>query len=475
MRTFLVDAESTVARQRRTGFAARWRQISSVGFLAALLLCPSAGAFESDVHFGLTQWLAVQAGFTPGEADAIATGDNRVDSGDMPFVDLSFIYSCLGADDEAAKRVSTHHFPTAGAVPGPAEQRSVVAGGDAALLADGELTKIAPKKAGFLLFKLGEALHVLQDSWSHQGPPDTPMIDGGLFKCDSTRVWAHPAQRGGWNSHKADLTMHWPADTLAMAKATYETLIRYPTITEARKPKDWTQVRPELDAFVKAATKTEKRAWFVTHGIDDVSFLEGTSLRDGPQPFQAKWGGRKLPPISTMQSRQHFVDSDVLDFFNRFFAEWMATDNLKALAATVTAPPGPRAAGAFAPLDANEIAAELALWRMRDHGAAAEFAHASKRLAPKQLAAVDAMAKRPNALVRHASATDAFFPLITRGKDASPLLPFVVSDIASSDRGNRRVVATAKFRHAPYDIVAIVAEKMDGQWRIISFASAVDH
>jgi len=54
---------------------------------AALMLASglplTAAAWEADVHFGLTRWLAVQAGFSAPQADAIATGNQRVDFGAM--------------------------------------------------------------------------------------------------------------------------------------------------------------------------------------------------------------------------------------------------------------------------------------------------------------------------------------------------------------------------------------------------------
>jgi hypothetical protein len=80
-----------------------------------------------------------------------------------------------------------------------------------------------------------------------------------------------------------------------------------------------------LDRFVTASTKTEKKSWFVSQGISDVSFLEGVSLKDGTQPFDLKWPGRKLPPLASTQSRQHEVEADLLDFYNRFFTRWVST------------------------------------------------------------------------------------------------------------------------------------------------------
>jgi hypothetical protein len=32
-----------------------------------------------------------------------------------------------------------------------------------------------------------------------------------------------------------------------------------------------------------------------------------------------------------------------------------------------------------------------------------------------------------------------------------------------------------KLRHAPYDTVVILAERLDGRWRIVSLGATVDH
>ena len=60
------------------------------------------------------------------------------------------------------------------------------------------------------------------------------------------------------------------------------------------------------------------------------------------------------------------------------------------------------------------------------------------------------------------------------GNDPSPLLPFIVSETKSGG-DTSRAVATTKFRHAPYDVVAVVADKIDGHWRVVSIEAAVDH
>lgn len=435
--------------------------------LAGLLLGSSAArAFESDVHFGLTQWLAMQAGFDEPSAQTIAIGNQRVDSGDMQFLDLVLYYACLNHEDFGSVRAGSHHYASAGHDPGPAQGRAVVAGGDSARQPASEVVKVPADQAQYRLFKLGEALHLLQDSWAHQGVPDVPQPAPGVFACDETRAWGHPAARGGWNSHRADLTMDWPADTRSMARASYEVLTQYPALAGVKRaPRPWDQVAPQLDGFIRASTKTDKKRWFAAHGIADASFLEGISLPDGAQPFDLTWKGRKLPLLQSPVSRQHAIDPDLLDFYNRFFTAWVTTRDFPALASAFGTDRGP---------DREDLVARLKIWRLRDHGRVAPIAH-SRTLTADQRAAVDAIGSARNAWAHYDSAEAAFFPLLPRGKDVSPLLPFYIGTDVEPDGKSPRAVAIVRFRHVPYDSLAVVAEKSGGRWRVTRIGATVDH
>ena len=437
---------------------------------ASLFVAARALAFEADVHYGLTQWLAVQAGFAAEASQIIATGDERVDSGDMQFIDLVLIYACLGKDDVGQRLVHDQHYPSAGAASGPAAQRIDEPGSAVATKAALDLLKTPLDKSPYALLLLGGALHTLQDSWAHQGAPDVPR-PGEPISCDPNRAWAHPAARGGWNSHKADLTKDWPADTVAMAKATYEILVRYPMPAGAKQPaKAWDGIARELDAFARAATKTDKKNWFVAHGISDVSFLEGITLPDGKMPFTEVWQGRRLPPLPSVESHQHGIDPAPLAFFNRFFAKWMSSDDFEALANAFGPPP---AKAAKKPVADAELVARMTVWRLRDHGRVADIAHSLKPLSAKQRREIRAIAKTSDALAHYGWPAEAFFPLLPRGKDVSPLLPFYVG--IENAAGKTRAVAVTKLRYVPYDSIAVVAEPIDGQWRIVSITSVVDH
>src|SRR5689334_11582027 len=430
-------------------------------FLLALLLVTSlpSAAFESDVHFGLTQWLAMKAGFDARAAATIATGNQRVDSGDMQYVDLDLMYACIGRDDIGARRAGSHHYPSSAPLPAPPEARVVTPGGDVAMKLAIGATKVPPDQSLYRMYLLGEGLHTLQDSWSHQGVSDVPQWPRARFDCDPTRAWGHSKSRGGFNSHKADLTYLWPSDTVAMAKATYDVLLQYPSPPDAKRaPRPWDEIRPALARFISAATKSEKKDWFVAQGISDVSFLEGVSLPDGAAAFDAKWPGRKLPPLDSVQSRQHNIASDLLSFYSRFFGRWLSSTDFEAQAAEFGVEAPARGKRAASTTNRAELAARLRAWRIRDHGRIADIAHSLPPLTANQRAALAAIARRPNAYAQYDKPADAFFPLLPREAQVSPLLPFFVAVVGNEKSKAPTAVAVAKFRHAPYDTVAVVSE-----------------
>jgi uncharacterized protein DUF6765 len=439
------------------------RYVHFLSLPALLAVAAHCWGSESDVHYGMTMWLALKAGFNEREAATIATGNQRVDSGDMQYTDVGLLYACLGKDDVGAKRAGSHHYPSAGAVPGAPEARVVTAGSEVAMKPAAAMLKVEPDKSGFMLLKLGEALHILQESWTHQGVPEVPFGGKTGIDCDPSRAWGHPKARGGAQSHKADLTRYWPADTLAAAKATYDALVQFaPVDGVKRTPQPWDAIRPQLDRFIKASTKSRKRAWFTAQGIADVSFLEGISLPDGDKPFDLRWRGRRQPPLPTDQSRQHYVDPALLDFFHAFFERWVTTRDFNALAAQFGPAAGPRR---------DELAARLKVWRIRDHGRVADLAHAARALSDEERARIDQLASARNALPKYATTLDAYFPLLPNIEGVSPLLPFFIAETSK----DRVAMAAVKFRHIPYDAVAVRAVKTARGWRVDSIVGTVDH
>lgn len=445
---------------------------------ALLLIGPErATAFEADVHYGLTHWLALQAGFDPLQAQIIATGDERVDSGDMPYIDLVAMYGCLHRDQISARRAGEHHYASAGKIPGPPETRSVAPNSSAARKAALAAIEAGAGQAPFRLSQLGEGLHVLQDSWSNQGVPSVPQFGDIPSMCDSRLAWSRPETRGGPASHRADLTMYEPEDTVAMAQATYDILTQYPSLFGAqRKVRNWDEIRPELDDFITAPTKTQKARWFAAHGMDDVSFLEGISLPDGAEAFLQHWPGRKLPPLSTEDSRQHAIDARLLDFYNRFFARWLSGEDFAAVVAEFCKVPDTSGGTAGASMSPEQLESELKLWRLRDHGSVAELALQREPLTAEERATIDALAKQPDGYVRYKPLSSAYYPLlpVSEDSDVSPLLPFFIG-MVSPNAVHPQAIAVTKFRHAPYNIVGVISENVDNQWRVKSIVSIVDH
>jgi hypothetical protein len=416
------------------------------------------------VHFGLTRWLALKAGFGDSEATAVALGDQRIDAGLMDTLALSLEYACTGKYPEVALQVQRQHFPAAKPVPARPEERQVVAGSDAARKDLTQLAALWAGKEALLLGKLGEALHPLQDSWAHRGTPDAPAAIGGLA-CNPELLSLHAAARGGSASHAADLTAGGAADVAAMARVSYDVLLAYPPISgKKRTAAPWDSLRVPLDAFIKAGTKTAKRQWFLAEGFDDTSFLEGVSLPDGADPGLLHWTGRRLPVMPVNVSNQHDAQPEVRAFFDQVVARWLGGEKTE----TMLAQMGPGKASA-------ELAARMKLWKLRDHGAAAALAHAKGPLSAAQLRRIEQMARDPKAFVQTANVAEVVFPLQALAPYATPLLPYVTSKLPADATGEPRAAAILRFRHAPYDSVALVAQKRGDRWMLVELVSVVDH
>src|SRR5262249_34509262 len=146
-----------------------WRATLS-SFLLLLVVATDALAYEDDVHYGLTKWLALKAGFTSNDAEQIALGSKYVDGGALDAVRLVFFSPCVGKDEAGSESVLKHHFPSGGKIPSPPAERKVTANsGPARIMSDRVIQ--SPQKAYPVrdLRDLGTGLHALQDSFSHEG------------------------------------------------------------------------------------------------------------------------------------------------------------------------------------------------------------------------------------------------------------------------------------------------------------------
>jgi hypothetical protein len=213
-------------------------------------------AWEEDVHYLLTFYLAANAGFSRADADLVARGNQNLDDSAHAGAISSVMLVALTGDAGAAKSVRDKHFASDGPLPSPAARRVVSPNSlFARRQVDAALTSSSPEP---YLIELGEALHPFQDSWSHQGVPDIPL---GLRPNLS---FAHPAARGGWRKHDADYTHLHVGDLLETAEETYKILLgyldKYPRLRQ-RPAVSWATLKPKVEAFAKADTKGTKDRW----------------------------------------------------------------------------------------------------------------------------------------------------------------------------------------------------------------------
>lgn len=434
--------------------------------LAAIAAPLTCAAFESDVHFGLTLWLAQRAGFAPGDAKAIALEDQRIDAGSIEYMTSALQFACLSRYVPDAADKQARHYPAERKVPAGPQARVVVPGGPASQFpVDAALKWAGGGKAAFILGEFGRSLHSLQDSWAHQGTPSVPDWRRYGIACDVNLAMAAPLSRGDPSSHAADLTWRWPADVEAMAKSTYAYMIRYPNINGShRNAQPWEQVRQALPGFIDARTKRAKAAWFLANGIADTSFLDGTSLPDGPAWTATRWNGRRDVPAPMPPTAQSGVDKDLIDFYTGFLTDWVTTSPvekrwLPALSFDRTGKPD------------SALVNRLIGWRLRDHGT---YLAIASQLDSARRSELPLLHRRASFAV-FKSLNDAVLPLIFEEEKPSPILPFLVFSLPDSTDGNKRAIALIKLLDSPYDTTGIVSERVNGKWKITGLISSADY
>ena len=233
------------------------------GFLVALGLVlalqglsVSAKAWEEDFHYGLTKWLAANAGFCPPHAEAVAVYAIAPDDDPQRnALELTKRRIIPLGDVSAARIVSRWHFPSLIDVPARPTERYVCSGCDQARSIF--VTAANPNQQNPLLV-FGEGLHLFQDSWSHEGVPGTIGLRDNIF-------WAHPELRGGPLRHDADLTHLYPYSALLSASQVYLAMLtflnryqRYACIP----PERWDDIKADVENFIEADSKLKKRRWF---------------------------------------------------------------------------------------------------------------------------------------------------------------------------------------------------------------------
>ena len=228
-------------------------------------------AYEADFHYGLTKWLAIQAGVCEERAEIVATGTLAPDQ-QHDAVALTK-RALLHGDVAAAREVQEWHFPSDGPVPGLPQARRVKPGSAAAWRKVEQVTASRSSRLlDDLLRQFGEALHPLQDSWSHRGVPGIPVQLLGVATSShdpETIGWGHPDNRGGWNRRIADQTYLDPVAATDAAEATYRALTSFLAAHPDAKCHvnspvlEFAKLRQDVLQFAEASTIAAKKQWFV--------------------------------------------------------------------------------------------------------------------------------------------------------------------------------------------------------------------
>jgi hypothetical protein len=287
-------------------------------------------AWEEDVHYVLTFWLASQSGFSRSDADQIARGNQSYDDSEHRAAISTVIWIVLRGDIGAARELQLKHFPNDASLPSPPLRRVVVPNSPSARQPV-EAAMAAATSATFLT-TFGEALHPFHDSWSHQGVPDIP------FNLKRDLISAHPQARGGWRSHNADLTHLHVSETIELARETYGIFTQFlnqnPRFRQNASP-PWAKLEPLVRAFAAARTPEEKATW-ATRNVPEE---QGRLLR------RAQAAGAQLriravgPPLTNRRSAIATLDAHeraaLLQAVNDFLRVWLVQGRVESALAYV--------------------------------------------------------------------------------------------------------------------------------------------
>lgn len=479
--------------------------------MTALLLLVScttrAWAWEADVHYGLVKWLAFQAGFSLTDAEIIAAGSVSADETHVLAATYLVGEVCVRRDAPkivaVSRVVQQHHFPADDAVPGAPNTRRVDHGAhDQAnggnrwvrqeiAVRDKTLSPIVR------LNRFGAALHPLGDSWSHAGEPDIP----GVWKANCRQpqlAWSHPADRGGWRKHDADLTWKHEEDTLQTAESMFSFMLEFLDKNEdfqTDPAQDRGTLKKRLGEFQAANTQYEKFQWFMEEDkrwqanhkeglpYDQFStypcFLESLSLKKAK-----KWRDRKKlycagrqtfataaapdPPVPLSGAPADSIVGFTEDLLHTWFVEQQLDEIADDMTDAVRLTAGLSAAGALSSTLSADDAVEglLAIWLVEDHGLINEEGHGVadpallRKLSDPGLAASDGEWQRISADDLGAAIS---FP--------SGSLPFA---IFRNDNENASYTVLFKPANAPRDLLSLTIEWAERGWKLVGLDWSVD-
>jgi len=431
----------------------------SVGLLF-LSVCCSSVAWEPDLHYGLTKWVAFNAGFSLQDAEIIARGTQAPDEGKLyPAPSAVIEGACFGhRDDDLIKLVQRYHFASYGPVPGSPSARKVAPGSPAAMsLAEKEIQTVLPTQPREkTLEDLGVALHPVEDSWAHQGEPGIP------WTCWKDLAYGHPATRGGWRKHDADLTyLHEAPDTLETARRSYDVLeafLKTHASMRAHPATPWSKLEPQVQEFARARSKQEKSDWFrkqkqvpLSSYTSHPDFLQHINLPDSAPTRHS----RLLPAFenvsaASQDTRQIQVPNDAREFVEQFLNTWIVERSPERALEFVDVEQFGKAFSPSKTASGSVLARSvLDMWLVRDHGQVNLMGHGVENTD-------DVIEFRKYPQIEAASLRDAIYATGERPYD---LIPVTAEKSVEQSQHPDAYAVVFQFKHAPRDAVVLLVTR----------------
>ena len=115
--------------------------------------------------------------------------------------------------------------------------------------------------------------------------------------------------------------------------------------------------------------------------------------------------------------------------------------------------------------DPTNTATAFWMWKVRDHGLVTSLGHGERNT--QDFETLTRIVADPTRLVNFESTDSALLPFEKEAKE-----PYSISPVGKE--GGGQFMALARFRHAPHDVITIVAEKVNTSWRVTGFAWSID-
>lgn len=418
-------------------------------------------AWEADVHYVLTFWLATQAGFDRRDADVIALSDQSMDNSPHHAAIPNMVWILWWGDLGAARDLQIKHFPSDAPVGSPPMRRLVTANGPTARRRVELLIQDQTSNATALV-ELGEALHPFQDSWSHQGVPDVPFRP--LPQLRPELSCAHPEKRGGWASHNADVTHLHVTDLLETAEETYKLMVRYLAVNKRQSTgpaADWTNLVPSVGEFARAATRKEKNSWaekYISPAQPALARFSARLTLPGASPGVVPRMRALQPPRLGTPTGE--APAALVQRMRLFVVEWLVRQDMKS-ASTFVDLDGLRDQFVGGPtpfVESQEARLRwcrklMTMYLIADHSAANGAGHG------------DPSHSGYNDLPESVQQQGVFTTYVAVEPDSPTPLDFIQVEL----NGGPAFLIGIQFSTQPYDAIAVVWQQRNGLWSIIRF------